>query len=266
MKIVSWNINGIRSNIICDGKFSGRLNEYPKSNLKNLIDKHNPDIICFQETKCGLDTGEKINVEMYPYRYWNESKGEGKRGKGYSGTSIWSKIKPKNVYNSYNEFVNNHGRFQLIEFTNFSLINIYVPNSGTNFEYRTNIWDKSIKKLIDDYKSKPLIITGDFNVVNNEIDMWNPDTYNKHKSPGIFKEEIEMFNKYLENYTDCFRYKYPDKKEYTWWDMRSKGREKGNGWRIDYFLINNKYADMIKDSMIDNSIYGSDHCPIILEI
>ena len=188
MKIVSWNINGIRSNIICDGKFSGRLNEYPKSNLKNLIDKHNPDIICFQETKCGLDTGEKINVEMYPYRYWNESKGEGKRGKGYSGTAIWSKIKPKNVYNSYNDFVNNHGRFQLIEFTNFSLINIYVPNSGTNFEYRTNIWDKSIKKLIDDYKSKPLIITGDFNVVNNEIDMWNPETYRKHKSPGIFKE------------------------------------------------------------------------------
>ena len=266
MKIVSWNINGIRSNIICDGKMKEIVDDLDGCNLGILIDKYNPDIICFQETKCGLDTGEKINIEMYPYRYWNESKGEGKRGKGYSGTAIWSKVKPKKVYNSYNNFLNNEGRFQLIEFNNFSLINMYVPNSGTNFEYRTNIWDKSIKQIIDNYENKPLIVTGDFNVANQEIDMWNSKTYHKHKSPGILKEEIEMFNKYLENFTDCFRYKYPDKKEYTWWDMRSKGREKGNGWRIDYFLINNKYAHMIKDSMIDNSIYGSDHCPIVLEI
>ena len=117
------------------------------------------------------------------------------------------------------DFVNDHGRFQLMEFNNFSLINMYVPNSGTNFEYRVNEWDKSIKQIIDEYKDKPLIVTGDFNVANQEIDMWNPKTYHKHKSPGILKEEIEMFNKYLENFTDCYRYKYPDKKEYTWWDM-----------------------------------------------
>ena len=266
MKIVSWNINGIRSNIGCEGKFSGNLTELNECNLKQLIDKHDPDIICFQETKCGLDTGEKINIDKYPYRYWNESKGEGRRGKGYSGTSIWSKIKPINVQYNFNNFDNKEGRFIFSEFNDFSLINMYVPNSGTNFEYRINDWDKNIKKLIDDYTDKPLIVTGDFNVVNDVNDIWNIKTLMKADSPGVFKQERDMFHSFLENYVDIYRYKYPDKKEYTWWNMRTKSREKNQGWRIDYFLIQKNYSDQIKDCFIDNSIYGSDHCPILLEL
>ena len=245
MKIVSWNINGIRSNIVCEGKMKGSIEELNDCNLSILIDKHDPDIICFQETKCGQSNGAKICCSLYPYRFYNESKGTGHRGTGYSGTSIWSKVKPIKVSESLYDFNNQEGRFQFVEFEDFSIINMYVPNSGTNFEYRVNIWDKCIKNIMDVYTHKPLILTGDFNVANQEIDMWNPKTYHKHKSPGILKEEISMLNKYLENYVDCYREKYPDKKEYTWWDMRSKGREKGNGWRIDYFLINRIYLDMI---------------------
>lgn len=266
MKIVSWNINGIRSNIVCDGKMTRKIDELSECNLKELIDKHNPDIICFQETKCGQDTGEKIYCSIYPYRYFNESKGEGRRGKGYSGTSIWSKIKPISISESYGEFEDKSGRFQIAEFNDFYLINMYVPNSGSNIDYRLNVWDKSIKSIIDSFTEKPLIITGDFNVVHKEKDIWNPDTYKKGGSPGVLKEEIHMFDKFIENYVDCYRMKYPEGNKYSWWDMRSKGREKGRGWRIDYFLIQSKFKNMIKDCQIDDQIYGSDHCPIILDV
>jgi len=266
MKIISWNINGIRSNIVCDGKMSGKIDELYDCNLKELIDRHSPDIICFQETKCGKDTGDKICCDEYPYKYYNESKGEGRRGKGYSGTAIWSKIKPISVSEICNDFNNLEGRFQIVEYDNFHLINMYVPNSGTNFDYRINTWDKSIKSIIDSFVDKPLIVTGDFNVVHKEEDIWNPKTYQKGGSPGVLKEEISMFSTYLENYVDCYREIHPNENKYTWWDMRSKGREKGRGWRIDYFLIQSKFKNMIKDCDIDNQIYGSDHCPIVLEI
>ena len=143
---------------------------------------------------------------------------------------------------------------------------MYVPNSGTNFDYRVNTWDKSIKSIIDSFVDKPLIVTGDFNVVHKEEDIWNPKTHQKGGSPGVLKEEVSMFSTYLENYVDCYREIHPNENKYTWWDMRSKGREKGRGWRIDYFLIQSKFKNMIKDCDIDNQIYGSDHCPIVLEI
>ena len=269
MKIISWNINGIRSNIVCDGKLAASgVSVLDECNMKILIDKHDPDIICIQETKCPISLGNKIlpNYDSYPYKYWNESKGTGHRGTGYSGTSIWSKVKPMNVLYEYMNLCNTSGRFMYAEYKEFSLINMYVPNSGTNFEYRTTEWDKNINDIINGHMEKPLIVTGDFNVVSTELDIWNPKTLEKAKSPGVFKEERDMFKLFLENYTDLYRYKYSDEKKYTWWDMRSKGRERGNGWRIDYFLLQDKYLDMVKDCTIDNSIMGSDHCPIILEI
>ena len=124
MKVVSWNINGIRSNIICDGKFTGELDELCECNLKDLIDKHDPDIICFQETKCSIEIGQRIlsNDNLYPYKFWNESKGEGRRGSGYSGTSIWCKEKPIDIKYEFKDFKDTSGRFIFLEFECFSLI------------------------------------------------------------------------------------------------------------------------------------------------
>ena len=269
MKIISWNINGIRSNIVCDGKLAASgVSVLDECNMKILIEKHNPDIICIQETKCPIKLGEKIcpDCKVYPYKYWNESKGTGHRGTGYSGTSIWSKVKPLSVSYEYKGLNDSEGRFMYAEFNDFSLINMYVPNSGTNFDYRTQTWDKNIKEIIDCHMDKPLVITGDFNVVSEASDIWNTTTLDKARSPGAFKEERDMFKAFLENYTDLYRYMNPDKSEWTWWNMRSRSRDTNKGWRIDYFLLQDKYLDMVKSCQIDGSIMGSDHCPIILEI
>jgi exodeoxyribonuclease-3 len=269
MKILSQNINGIRSNIISDGslKYKDIFLELPDSNLKKCIDKHNPDIICFQETRCGIEKSQQFQFKEYPFKYWNESKGDAARSNNrYSGTCIWSKIKPISVQYNFNNFDDQEGRFIFAEFDSFNLINIYVPNSGTNFDFRTHIWDKNLKEFIDSFTCKPLIVTGDFNVVNDVNDIWNIKTLMKANSPGVFKQERDMFHSFLENYIDIYRFKYPDKKEYTWWNMRTKSREKNQGWRIDYFLIQKIYSNLIKDCIIDNSIHGSDHCPIILEL
>lgn len=263
MIIVSWNVNGIRSNIFCDGSMnkSTKLVEEPSSNLKILIDKYNPDIICIQETKCNI--GDKIlQFKAYPYRYWHCSEGEGARtGNRYSGTCILSKIKPL----SYdNDFPEKEGRYMRVEFENFTLINVYTPNSGTNFEYRINTWDKKIRELLES-ATKPMIFAGDLNVVSTEKDIWNKTHLEKADFPGCFKEERDNFKMLLETYVDVYRHKYPDKIEYTWWNPRTRGRQSNRGWRIDYFLIQKKFFDMIKDTSILTDIMGSDHCPISIE-
>ena len=259
MLICSWNINGIRSNIL---NKELKIND---SNLEQLF-KLNPDIICFQETKCSIQIGEKLDIKEYPYQVWNESKGEKHRGTGYSGTAILSKIKPIQVKFELDGFENKEGRFIFAEFENFSLINIYVPNSGTNFKHRTEYWDKNLKRIMDSYNEKPLIITGDLNVVSGEKDIHSINTLKQAKSPGVLKEERYMFQQFLENYIDIYRELYPEEKKWTWWNMRTKSRESNKGWRIDYFLINKKYKDIIQDCQIENGIIGSDHCPIWLKI
>ena len=143
---------------------------------------------------------------------------------------------------------------------------MYVPNSGSNVEFRKDYWDVNLKKLMDSKMDKPFILTGDFNVVHEKIDIWNPYTLNKANMPGLLKHERDMFNSYLENYVDTFRYKYPEKSMYTWWNTITKSRSVNKGWRIDYFLIQKKFIDIIIDSSIDNDIMGSDHCPICLDI
>ena len=270
MKIISWNINGIRSNIVSEGtlKKNFTYDELQESNLKQLIDKHEPDIICFQETKCSEEIGNRIipNDKLYPFKYWNESKGEGRRGSGYSGTSIWCKVEPKKIVYNFDEFNNDSGRFIYIEYDEFSLINMYVPNSGSNIEFRKDYWDINLKKFMDSKLDKPFILTGDFNVVHTNLDIWNPYTLKKANMPGLLNHERDMFQCYLENYVDTFRFKYPEKHMYTWWNTITKSRAVNKGWRIDYFLIQKKFIDIIKDSTIDNDIMGSDHCPICLDI
>ena len=270
MKIVSWNINGIRSNIVCEGSLKKNFiyDDYLDCNLKTLIDKHEPDIICFQETKCSEEIGKKIvpNDTLYPFKYWNESKGEGRRGSGYSGTSIWCKKEPKIVKYEFDDFKDISGRFIYIEYDEFSLINMYVPNSGSNLEYRKDYWDIKLKNLMDlpEYNDKPFVLTGDFNVVYESLDIWNSFALKQGKMAGLLLHERAMFGKFLENYVDTFRHKYPFESKYTWWNTITKSRSKDQGWRLDYFLIQKKFINLVEDSLIDNDIMGSDHCPIIL--
>lgn len=335
VKIVSWNVNGIRSNIICKGSFKKiqdlekklkkvrkqlkKLNseknsneelnqekikeleeeeknikkihnELSECNLKELIDKYDPDIICFQETKCSEEIGKQFQFPEYPFKYWNESKGEKHRGPGYSGTSIWSKIEPEFIDNKYVsddiDFINNEGRFLMAKFEEFDIINVYVPNSGTNYDYRIKEWDKNIHNILMEYQNidKPLVYTGDLNVVSTEKDIWNPQTLPKIKvdsftdkkqieflknKNGLLIEERDNVKILINdlNYLDVFRHLKPDiKNKYTWWDQRSSARTQNKGRRIDYFLIFNKYIEIIKNTDVLDDIYGSDHCPIILEI
>ena len=270
MKIVSWNINGIRSNIICEGTIKKKFiyDELIDSNLKELIDKHDPDIICLQETKCSEEIGSIIlpNDKLYPFKYWNESKGEGRRGSGYSGTSVWCKKEPTFVTNELEDFKNDSGRFIYLEYDEFSLINMYVPNSGGNIELRKDYWDIKLKKLMDSKIDKPFILTGDFNVVHERIDIWNPNTLSQGNVAGLLPHERFMFNQYLVNYSDVYRELNPGKKEYTWWNTITRSRASNKGWRIDYFLIQKKFLNLISMCTIDNAIMGSDHCPILLSL
>lgn len=281
VKIVSWNVNGIRSNIFCEGSLKKNKKIYKElnaSNLKHLIDKYNPDIICFQETKCSEEIAKQFQFAEYPFKYWNQSKGEKHRGAGYSGTSIWSKIEPEFVDNKFIKdelsFENHEGRFIIAKFKDFDLINVYVPNSGTNFDYRIQEWDKNIHAILERSIDKPLIYTGDLNVVSQASDIWNPKIMNiknmNHKEHnGLLKEERENLSKLINtiDYVDVYRYLYPKtENKYTWWDQRRKMRNDNKGRRIDYYLVHKKFIEIIKDSLILDDIMGSDHCPIMLEI
>ena len=293
VKIISWNVNGIRSNIICEGslrKSKMIYKELTECNLKNMIDKYNPDIICFQETKCSEEIAKQFQFSGFPFKYWNESKGEKHRGPGYSGTSIWSKIEPLFVDNKYVsdniDFVNHEGRFLIAKFEEFDLINVYVPNSGTNFKYRMDKWDANIKNILLEYVSidKPLIYTGDLNVISDEIDIWNPEILPTTQFGSLSEEaQVEFLRRFngllLEErhnikviyndlkYLDVFRYMNPNKKDkFTWWDQRKKTREENKGRRIDYFLILDRHIGHVKTVDILDDIYGSDHCPILIEI
>ena len=292
VKIVSWNVNGIRSNIFCEGSFKKSkkiYKEFTECNLKNLIEKYNPDIICFQETKCSEEIAKQFQFAEYPFKYWNESKGEKHRGTGYSGTSIWSKIEPEFVDNKFIKhdflFENHEGRFMIAKFKDFDLINVYVPNSGTNFDYRIQEWDKNIHAILERSIDKPLIYTGDLNVVAEPIDIWNPMTLPVTKLESIDEDKqvefLKNFNGLLVeerinikilydelNYLDIFRHLNPDiAHKYSWWDQRRKTtRHENKGRRIDYFLIHLKFKSLISDCLILDDIIGSDHCPIMLEI
>ncbi len=278
--IVSWNVNGCRSNIFTSKPIGSKIkNDITEidvnSNFYNLLKQENPDIICLQETKCDEHMGSFFKYKEYPYRFWNQSQGEKARtGNRYSGTCILSKIQPKSVKNHFfnditnEDFTNSEGRFMIAEFNTFTLVNVYVPNSGSNFDYRTTYWDKHMKNMLDNFsiKNKPLIVTGDFNVVHQQKDIWNIPSFIKGGSPGLFIEERNLMNSFLENYTDMFRYFYPNINKWTWWNAISKSREVNKGWRIDYFLINTKFTSMVEDCTINNNIMGSDHCPIILKL
>ena len=248
MKLISWNVNGIRA---CLNK-----------GFSDFFKEVNADIFCLQETKC---QPEQINLEFEGYTsYWNSAE-----RKGYSGTAIFTKKQPVNV--TYGIGIEEHdkeGRIITLEFENFYLVTNYTPNAKRELErldYRM-VWEDEIRKyLLELNKKKPVIMCGDLNVAHEEIDLKNPKT-NKGNA-GFTNEEREKMTELLNaGFIDSYRYLYPEKIEYSWWSYMGHAREKNVGWRIDYFIVSNDFRENIKDATIYSEILGSDHCPVGLEI
>lgn len=249
MKLISWNVNGIRA---CLNK-----------GFEEFFNKCNADIFCIQETKC---QPEQVEIKFENYEsYWNSAD-----KKGYSGTAIFAKKKPINV--TYGIGIEEHdkeGRIITLEFEEFYLINNYTPNSKRELErleYRQK-WEDEIRKyLLKLNENKPVIMCGDLNVAHKEIDLKNPKQ--NRRNAGFTDEERNKMTQLLEaGFTDTFRYLYPEKEnEYTWWSYMGKAREKNIGWRIDYFIVSKDIENKIKEAKIHQEILGSDHCPVELDI
>ena len=249
MKLVSWNVNGIRA---CLNK-----------GFDDFFKEIDADIFCIQETKC--QEGQ-VDLEYDGYEsFWNSAE-----KKGYSGTAIFTKIKPLSVkYGIGIEEHDKEGRVITLEFDKFYMVDIYTPNSKRELErldYR-QVWEDEIRKyLLNLNKTKPVIMCGDLNVAHKEIDLKNPKT-NTHNAGFTIEERNKMTELLDAGFIDTFRYLYPDKEDaYSWWSYMRKAREKNVGWRIDYFIVSKEIEDKIKEASIYSEIMGSDHCPVGLEI
>lgn len=249
MKLISWNVNGLRA--------------VYKKGFEDFFKTINADIFCIQETK--MQEGQvEIILDGY-YQYWNSA-----QKKGYSGTAIFTKKKPLNVtYGIGKEEHDKEGRVITLDFEKFYMVNVYTPNSKRGLErldYRMQWEDEFRKYLLKLNKIKPVVMCGDLNVAHKEIDLKNPKT--NRRNAGFTDEERDKMTKLLEaGFTDSFRYLYPDKENmYSWWSYMGKARQKNVGWRIDYFVVSKKIEDQIKQAQIYTQILGSDHCPVGLEI
>ena len=250
MKIISWNVNGIRAVL--------------KKGFLDFINDFNPDIICIQETKAHP---EQVNLDLdnHKYKYWNSA-----TKKGYSGTAIFSKIKPISVQNDMNiEKHDDEGRVICMELKNYFLVTVYTPNSKrdlSRLDYRTNEWDRDFLIYLKELeKIKPIIFCGDLNVAHKEIDLKNPKT-NK-RNAGFTNEERLGFDNYVNSgFLDTFRMFNKEPNHYTWWSYMFNSRAKNVGWRIDYFCISEIIKKKITKSIILPEIMGSDHAPILIEI
>ena len=261
MKIISWNVAGLRARL-------------KKGEIKTITDTTTTfDIICLQETKCEesqVNLPQEI-IQKYPYRYWNSSLGTTQR-KGFSGTTIWSSIEPLRVLTAY-EF-DEEGRIIALEYEKFILINVYVPNSqkvdSDRAEFRVN-WDlkfRDVTKRLTESLKKPIIICGDMNVARTDNDIADPDK-KRNRVPGFLDDEksgIEHHLAYL-NLIDVYRSRNPKTRVSTYWsNFLRQPRSVENGWRIDYFLTSAALKDNIKNIEILSNVAGSDHCPVCLEI
>lgn len=249
MKLISWNVNGIRA---CAGK-----------GFMDVFNNADADFFCIQESK--MQAGQlELNMPGY-HQYWNYAV-----KKGYSGTAIFAKEEPLNVaYGIGMEEHDQEGRVIALEYDKFYMVTVYTPNSQNELarlSYRMKWEDDFADYIMGLDEKKPVIICGDLNVAHKEIDLKNPKT-NRHNA-GFTDEEREKFSKLLDRgFIDTFRYFYPDKADiYSWWSYRFKAREKNAGWRIDYFLVSKRLEDKLKDAVIHTEVFGSDHCPVELDI
>ena len=253
MKLISWNVNGLRAVV--------------NKGFEKFFEEINADIFCVQETKMQEDQIDiKIN-EIFKnyYQYWNSAV-----KKGYSGTAVFTKIKPINVtYGIGKEEHDQEGRVITLEFEKFFLVNCYTPNSKRELErleYRT-IWEDEIRSYLCKLKlKKPVIYCGDLNVAHQEIDLKNPKT--NRMNAGFTDDERNKMTELLNSgFVDTFRYLYPEKENcYSWWSYMGHAREKNVGWRIDYFIVSKNIAKKIDEATIYSEIFGSDHCPVGLNI
>ncbi len=248
MRLISWNVNGLRA---CEGKGFSEV-------FKSL----DADFFCLQETK--MQAGQ-LDLQFEGYEsYWNYAD-----KKGYSGTAVFTRLKPLKV--TYGIGIDEHdheGRVITLEIDTFFLVTVYVPNSQDELkrlDYRMR-WEDDFLSYIKRLDAiKPVIVCGDLNVAHKEIDLKNPKT--NRRNPGFTDEEREKFSQWLDSgFTDTFRFLYPEQVTYSWWSYRFRAREKNTGWRIDYFVVSSRINDQIADAKIHTEIMGSDHCPVELEL
>lgn len=249
MKLISWNVNGLRAVM--------------KKDFLQKLESMNADVLCIQETKAQDDQVKEALVGLQGYYVYSNSAVR----KGYSGTAVLSRVKPLNVTMDMGiEEHDQEGRVITVEFEDFYLINVYVPNSGSELarlDYRTG-WDKALlahmKKLEE---TKPVAICGDFNVAHEPIDIARPKE-NYNKAAGYTQKEIDGMDNFIAGgFVDTFRHFFPDTKDtYSWWSYRFGAREKNIGWRIDYFLISQSLLPHLQEAFILKDIDGSDHCPV----
>ena len=247
MKLISWNVNGLRAAV--------------NKGFIDIFKELDADIFCLQETK--LQEGQiELNLDGY-YDYWNYAE-----KKGYSGTAVFTKHKPLSV--TYGLDIEEHdkeGRVITLNFEDFFLVNVYTPNSKRELlrlDYRM-VWEDDFRKyLLNLSENKPVIICGDLNVAHKEIDLKNPKT--NRKNAGFTDEERDKMTELLNSgFIDTFRYFYPDKEDaYSWWSNFGKARERNVGWRIDYFITSSSFESKLEDALIYPEIFGSDHCPVVL--
>ena len=249
LKLVSWNVNGIRA---CVGK-----------GFEESFRQLDADVFCIQESK--MQEGQ-LKLELPGYtQTWNYAK-----RKGYSGTAIFTKQEPRSVVLGMGlEQHDQEGRLITLDMGDYFMVTVYVPNSQSELrrlDYRME-WENDFREYVSELKKeKPVIICGEMNVAHKEIDLKNPDS--NHMNPGFTDQEREKMTELLEaGFTDTFRYLYPDLTDaYSWWSYRMKARERNVGWRIDYFLVSSELDDRIRGAKIHSDILGSDHCPVELDI
>ncbi len=249
MKLVSWNVNGIRAAV--------------KKGFLDYFERVDADVFCIQETKCQVG---QVSLELSGYhQYWNQAV-----KKGYSGTAIFTREKP--LSESYGLGIEEHdreGRVITLEFDKFYLVNVYTPNSKAGLlrlPYR-QVWEDAFRNhLLNLNEHKPVVVCGDLNVAHKEIDLANPDS--NHMNPGFSDEEREKMTVLLgSGFVDTFRYLYPEVTErYSWWSYRTRARDRNVGWRIDYFLVSEDIKDSIEGADIHHEVLGSDHCPVVLDL
>lgn len=249
MKLISWNVNGLRACIT--------------KGFYDFFGEVDADVFCIQESKMQQDQAE-VTLDGYT-QYWNSAV-----KKGYSGTAVFTRKEPISVsYDLGMDKHNDEGRVITLEFEEFYLVTVYTPNSKrelARLDYRME-WEDDFRSYILSLEDKkPVVICGDLNVAHKEIDIKNPKT--NTKNAGFTIEEREKMTKLLEcGYLDSFRYFYPDITDaYTWWSYMFKAREKNAGWRIDYFIVSEKLKNKMTGSKIHTDIFGSDHCPVELEL
>ena len=249
MKLISWNVNGIRAVL--------------KKGFLDFVEKEKPDVLCLQEIKAHPEQVDAI-LEGYKHHYWNPA-----QRNGYSGTAIFSKEKILSFQNGIGiKEYDDEGRVLTVELNDFYLVDVYNPNSKrglTRLEYRRK-WNKALLNYLKKLEGKkPVIACGDFNVAHKEIDIANPSI--NHDSPGFTDEEREDFDSLLNTgFVDTFREFDKSPGKYTWWTYMFHAREKNIGWRIDYFIASKALMSRIKNSFILPKVMGSDHCPIVLEL